>query len=346
MNSRISYVAGAILAAILAVSACQTMVSVSPAASDGQRGERLVIYSGRGENLIQPIIEQFKADTGIDVEVRYAGTAELAATLLEEGDNTPADIFFSQDAGALGALAEAGRLETLPSSILEQVDAHYRSAQDNWVGITGRARVLVFNTNNVDESELPADIHGLVDPKWKGRIGWAPTNASFQAFVTALRVLEGEDAAREWLNGMIANDVQFYDGNTAVVNAAGTGEIDLGLVNHYYLFQFLKEQGEGFPARNYYFPTPGAGTLVNIAGVGVLKGKGSPATDQFINYMLSNEAQQYFATETVEYPLTASVTIDPRLKPLEEIAVPNLDMGSLRDLQGTLQLLQDTGAIQ
>jgi iron(III) transport system substrate-binding protein len=279
--------------------------------------------------------------------VRYGGTAEMAATILEEGANSPADLFFAQDAGALGALALAGRLAPLPQELLDQVDPRFRSNDGDWVGITGRARTLVFNTDNVPADELPASVDELTDPKWQGRVGWAPTNGSFQAFVTALRLLEGEDAARAWLEGMIANDVQTYENNTSIVAAVGAGEIDLGLVNHYYIYQFLKEQGEEFPARNHFFPTPGAGSIVNIAGVGILEGAANrEAAESLAAYLLSDEAQQYFATETVEYPLAGNVPIDPSLKPLAELAVPELDLSSLEDLQGTLSLLQETGAIQ
>jgi iron(III) transport system substrate-binding protein len=187
----------------------------------------------------------------------------------------------------------------------------------------------------------------LTDSQWKGRVGWAPSNASFQTFVTALRLLDGEDAARQWLEAMIANDVQTYDGNDALVAAVGAGEVDLGLVNHYYLYQFLKEQGESFPAENYYFPTAGAGSIVNVAGAGVLNTAENPeAAQDFIRYLLSPEGQEYFASETVEYPLASGAAASADLPPLSKVAHPDLDLSNLDDLQGTLQLLQDTGAIQ
>jgi iron(III) transport system substrate-binding protein len=356
MKSRRLIVSVSLVLLILALGACQAISPTAPAApaAEGETATAapaaagsLVVYSGRSENLVAPVIEQFEAATGIDVEVRYGSTSEMAATILEEGANSPADVFFAQDAGALGALALEGRLAQLPAAILDQVDPRFESREGTWVGVTGRARTLVYNTDNVSPEELPAGVQDLTDPVWQGRVGWAPTNGSFQAFVTALRLLEGEEAARAWLEAMIANDVQVYENNAAIVTAVGAGEIDLGLVNHYYIYQFLKEQGEGFPARNHYLPTPGAGSIINIAGAGIIAGSENvAAAEQFINYLLSDEGQQYFATQTVEYPLAGNVEIDPTLKPLDEIAAPDLDLSNLEDLQGTLTLLQETGAIQ
>ena len=310
-------------------------------------GGELVIYSGRSENLVAPLIEEFEKETGINVEVRYGGTAEMAATILEEGDNSPADVFFAQDAGSLGALAQAGRLEKLPDDILNKVDARYRSPNGEWVGASGRARVLVYNTDQLQESDLPDNVFGLTDPKWANQVGWAPTNASFQAFVSAMRKLNGDDATRQWLEDMIANGVQSYDNNVAIVEAVGKGEIQLGLSNHYYLYRFLEEQGESFPARNYHFPDGGADALVNVAGAGVVNTTNQEELAlRFVDFLLSDEAQQYFADETVEYPLvTADVKVNPLLKPLSELNPPQIDLGDLSDLQGTLEMLQDVGAL-
>jgi iron(III) transport system substrate-binding protein len=311
-------------------------------------GGELVVYSGRSENLVAPLIEDFEEETGINVEVRYGGTAELAATILEEGDNSPADVFFAQDAGSLGALAEVGRLQVLPDEILDKVDARYRSPAGEWVGASGRARVLVYNTDQLQESDLPENVFGLTDPKWADQVGWAPTNGSFQSFVTAMRRINGDDATRQWLEDMIANGVQSYDNNVAIVEAVGKGEVQVGLVNHYYLYRFLEEQGESFPARNYYFPDGGADALVNVAGAGVLNTTNQAELAlRFVDFLLSTEAQQYFASETVEYPLiTEAIEINPLLRPLAELNPPQIDLSDLSDLQGTLEMLQDVGALQ
>lgn len=342
-----------LIAAILLLAACQpvqpTGTTSAPEAADetGEAEQTLVIYSGRSENLVDPIIQQFAAETGINVEVRYGGTSELAATIMEEGQNSPADVFFAQDAGALGALAKIGRLSVLPDAVLSAVPEELHSTNGDWVGVSGRARVLVYNTEELTEADLPSTIWGLTDEAWQGRLGWAPTNASFQSFVTALRVLEGEERAREWLEAMIANDIQAYPNNSAIVEATAAGEISVGLVNHYYLYRYLAEQGEGFPARNYYFPEANAGSIINVAGVGILNTAQHPDVAQrFVEFLLSQEAQQYFADETFEYPLTsADIEVPDILLPLSEIATPDIDLSDLDDLEGTLQLLQDVGAL-
>src|SRR5688572_7751087 len=181
--------------------------------------QSITVYSGRSEELVGPLIERFESETKIDVDVRYGDTAELASTILEEGANSPADVFFAQDAGALGAVAEAGLFDALPAAILDRVPLALRSPDGKWVGVSGRARVVVYDSRELTEADLPTSIHGFTDPAWSGRLGWAPTNGSFQAFVTALRVLEGEEAARAWLEGMVANEPRPYEGNTNIVQA-------------------------------------------------------------------------------------------------------------------------------
>jgi iron(III) transport system substrate-binding protein len=306
----------------------------------------LTIYSGRGEELVGALIDQFEQETGLNVEVRYGSTAEMAATILEEGPNSPADIYYGQDAGALGALAAAGRLAPLPDDVLNQVDPRFRSPDGLWVGTSGRARVVVYNTQKLSETDLPDDIFGFCAPEWQGRLGWAPTNGSFQAFVTALRVVEGEERAREWLSCIQANEPVVFPGNAPIVQAVGAGEIDAGFVNHYYLFQFLSEEGEDFPVRNYHPRAGDVGAMVNVAGVGIVDtSDNKEAAEAFVRFLLRESSQQYFNTETNEYPLSAKLQLNPILVPLSEIQTPNVDLTKLEDLDGTLQLLQELGIL-
>lgn len=306
----------------------------------------LVIYSGRSENLVGPLIEQFKTATGINVEVRYGSTTEVAATLLEEGANSPADVFFAQDPGGLGALANAGLLAPLPAALVNSVKPAFRSPDSLWVGVAGRARVIVYNTDSLTEADLPTDITGFTDSAWAGRIGWAPTNASFQAMVTAMRVLWGEAETHAWLEGIQANNPVVFEGNAPIVEAVGAGEIEVGFVNHYYLYRFLAEQGESFPARNYFLPSGGPGSLVMVAGAGRLAASKNDANAlAFIEYLVSAEAQQYFVEQTNEYPVVEGVAPPAGLTPIEELNVPDIALTALADLQGTTQLLQETGVL-
>ena len=306
----------------------------------------ITVYSGRTEKLVAPVIERLKKETGVDVKVRYGDTAQLAAAILEEGKNSPADVFFAQDAGALGALVNAQRLVKLPDSTLNKVDARFRAPKGEWVGLSGRARTVVYNTNALKEADLPDSLLGFADAKWKGKIGWAPTNGSFQAFVTALRVTAGEDTAKKWLEGVKANNPKVYQNNTAIVQAVGAGEIEVGFVNHYYLFAFLKEQGEAFPARNYHPRAGDAGSMINVAGAGVLDTSKNPkAAEKFIEFMLNKDSQQYFADQTFEYPTIEGIKTHPQLVPMSQIKTPQIDLGSLADLDKTLKLLRDTGVL-
>lgn len=306
----------------------------------------LVVYSGRSEELVGPIIARFQEETGIQVNVKYGDTTELASTILEEGANSPADVYFAQDAGALGALTNEELFAELSPDIVALVDPRFRAPEAQWVGISARARVVVYNTEELSEADLPASILDYTDPQWKGRLGWAPTNASFQSFVTAMRLSAGEEAASAWLSGIQANEPKVYANNTAVLEAVGSGEISVGFINHYYLFRKLAEVGDSYPARNYFFDNGDIGGLVNVAGVGILKTAQHPtAATAFVEFLLNEEAQTYFAEETEEYPLLSGVAADPILPPLESLNTPAIDLNSLSDLQGTLALLQSLGIL-
>lgn len=309
-------------------------------------GGTTTIYSGRNEDLIGPVLARCQALTGVKAEVRYGDSPEMAATILEEGDNGPASLFISQDAGLLGVLAREGRLAELPADLLERVDPRFRSPTGQWIGISGRARVAVYNTDLLTAADLPASVLDLTDPRWRGQVGWAPGNASFLAFITALRTLRGEDAARAWLEGMIANEPVAFDGNGAIVRAVGAGELSLGLVNHYYMYEIKEEEGEDFPIANHFFAGGDPGSLVNVAGLGILTGAPDAAPALAIaDCLLGTEAQTAFAAETYEYPLIAGIEPAAGLPPLADIESPDLDLTDLADLEGTQALLEDIGLV-
>ncbi|MXX92900.1 MAG: extracellular solute-binding protein [Chloroflexi bacterium] len=305
----------------------------------------LTVYSGRSQSLVDPILEEFELLTGIPIEVRYASTGEMAATLLEEGDKSPADVFFAQDPGGLGAVKPL--FMTLPEDIYDRSAAWASDPDNKWVGISGRARVIVYSTENISEDELPESIWDFTDPKWKGRIGFPPTNASFHVMVTAMRLDWSEEKTKQWLEGIMANDPIFYAKNTPTVAAAGAGEIDVGFVNHYYLHRFLAEEGEGFAARNFYTPSNDAGSLVMAAGAGILASTDAQEeAERLLKFLLGVTAQQYFATKTHEYPFNPAVQQSEHLPDLGDIGERfDIDLGLLDDLAGTQQLLQEVGAL-
>lgn len=331
------------LALALVVSACGPSPS-SPSAQAPAEDE-LVIYSGRNKNLVDPLLQDFYKQSGIKIFVRYGDSAELAAQLGEEGERTKADVFFSQDAGALGALGKAGRLDPLPSSVLDKVEPRYRATDGTWVGTSARSRVLAYDPRQVPPAAVPKSVFDLTDAKWKGKVGFAPTNASFQAFVTGMRKLAGEQKTRAWLQGMKANGMRSYDNNVRILDAVDRGEISLGLINHYYWYEKAAEVGKDkLNARLAFLGRGDPGALVNVAGVAVLKGtdKGD-AAGRFTDFLLSRQAQQYFADKTQEYPLLAGVPANRDLPPLQKLGAPDLDLATLDDLQRTLQLMEEVG---
>jgi iron(III) transport system substrate-binding protein len=308
---------------------------------------RITVYSGRGESLVKPLFEQFTRETGVQVEVRYADSAALAAQIVEEGSRSPADVFFSQDAGALGALSKRGLLASSPSEAVSAVDAKYRSRDNTWVGVSGRARVIAYNPQKVPEAEVPKSVFELTDPKWKGRIGIPPTNASFQAFVTAMRVQAGEARTKEWLAGIKANEPKTFTGNNPLLAAIDEGQVDIGLINHYYLFERIKNLGQDkVVARNAYTTNGDPGALINVAGVGVLKSTKAPAASaRFVNYLISRPAQEFFAEKTSEYPLASGVPAIAGLVPLAQVQSPDIDLSSLDTLEQTLTMIRESGLL-
>lgn len=327
-----------VVAAMLALTACGSQTETGS-------GDKLVVYSGRSEELVKPLIEQFSAETGIEVETRYASSGELAAQLLTEGDKSPADVFLSQDAGALGAVSKAGLLAPIDAETLAAVPEQYSAADGTWVGVSGRARVIVYNPTLAPNP--PDTIDGLLAPEWKGKIGFAPSNASWQSFVTGLRVVRGEDGAEQWLNAFKAQDPQAFENNVAVRDAVDSGQIPLGLANHYYLYELIHSKGPDAVVAANKFMAPGdPGGLVNVAGVGVLKTAPAPEkAQQFAAYLIGESAQKYFAEETMEYPLIAAVAPSAEMPPLADLQPPAVDLSQLDDIEATQELLVKTGLL-
>ena len=332
------------------IAACALAGGIAACGDDEESGSSddgtLTVYSGREEEYVGPLFDRYEEQAGTDVEIRYGDSAELAATIIEEGENTPADVFFSQDAGSLGALQQEGLLAPLGDSVLELVDARFRSSDGDWVGTSGRARAVAYDSEAVSESELPQSVLDFTDPEWEGRIGWAPTNGSFQAFVTAMRLTEGEDTTREWLEGIVANDPVAYADNEALRDGIAAGEVEVGFINHYYVAEVIEEEGADYPVELHFPPNGDVGALVNVAGAGVLAGADNAETGtEFIEFVLSEPEQEYFADTVKEYPLIEGAEADPTLVPLAEIEQPDVDLADLGDLKETLTLIEESGAL-
>ncbi|MFI6094542.1 iron ABC transporter substrate-binding protein [Lentzea sp. NPDC051213] len=325
-----------VVAALLA-----SMLTACSSAND------LIIYSGRNEQLVGALLKQLEDAVGIDVQVRYGGSGEMAAQLLEEGQGTEADVFFSQDAGALGAVGAQGRLAELPADVLGMVPQTYQARDKRWVATSARARVIAYDPRVVTEADLPKTIDDVVDPKWRGKIGYAPTNASWQAFVTSVRVLKGEDFAKEWLKKFAANDPKRYDNNVNILKAVDDGQLPFGLINHYYWYASAAEKG-GEANMKAKLHRVGGGdplALVNVAGVGVVQGSNqSEAAQKAVRFLLSEQAQRHFADQTAEYPANPDVKSSKhKLPPITDLHAPDIDLSKLSSLQETVKLLQEAG---
>jgi iron(III) transport system substrate-binding protein len=321
----------------IAVLAISTLGLTGCAATE----ESLTLYSGRKENLVQPLLDQFTEDTGIEVEVRYAGTSETAALILEEGDNTQADVFLGVGGAALGALSRGGAFVEIDQEILDLVPAKFRSVDDDWVGTSGRARIMVYNKENV--TQIPSSVMELSGPEWEDRIAIAPSYGSFQAFVTAMRVIEGDEKALQWLSAMSENAL-IFNKDEEVMEAVESGTADAGLVNHYYFYRRGVEDGfENLISEAGFFTSNDVGNLVNVAGAGMLND--SDQAKAFIEYLLSDAGQQYFSDETMEYPLTSGVQPSEKLIPLDQVPTAELDLNDIDQLDRTLELMREAGLL-
>lgn len=307
-------------------------------------GESVTIYSGRTKDLIGPILEDFADETGTDVNVKYGDSAELALLIAEEGDQSPADVFVSQNPGPMGFLQSEGLLAELSAEVIDLVPPEMASEDGNWVGLSGRRRVIVYNTELVDEADLPDSVLDLTAPEYEGRVAVAPTNGSFQDFVSAMRIALGDEATGEWLTGMAENDAPEYGNNNAIVEAVSRGEVPMGLVNHYYNERFLAEDPD-LPSENHFLPADDVGSLLIATAAAVLESSDDKElAEELVSWLLGEEAQQYFTDETFEYPLAAGVEPNPALDPFTADEVFTIDYAKLgADFETTLDLIRESG---
>ena len=340
-----------LLAALLVFAAallggCGFSTEDSGGGSNEPDTEGITLYSGRIPAAIGPAVDMYEKAEKRDVQVRFAETADLAATLVEEGDASPADVFFAQEPGAIAAVAEAGLLAKLPEDILDKVEPRFRDPAGRWVGITGRARVIAYNRDVVKESELPPSPFGLTAPKWDGRIGWSPATSSMQEYVTALRAKYGDERTKQWLEEMVDNGAVAFPDNVTIRDAIANGEIDVGLINHYYVAQGIAEGGPDYPV-GVYFPPGGLGSLMLLTSVGVLES--SDRKDEafdFVRSLLSKPSQAFFTSSSKEYPLARDAKADPSLSvPIEQIPASDSELVDLEELQATIDLMKESGAL-
>ncbi len=303
----------------------------------------LVLYSGRGESLVGPLLARFTQQTGIDVQVRYAGTPELARLILEEGASSPADIFWAQDIGSMGPLHRAGLLTPLDGSFFQKLLPSFRPEVATWLPVSGRVRVLYYNPQKLSLPQDGVSLKDLTSPNYRNRVGWAPTNASFQLSVAAMLQVWGRDQTLRWLQEMKANGARAYANNTALLEAIAAGEIDLALSNHYYLPRALASR-PNLPVASSAFKTGDAGNLLNFSSVGILRSsRNRQRAEKLLEFLISAEAQRYFVENTFEYPVIEGID-QPRSAPTIKdyrTKTPNFDYNRLDRIDDVLAVLRE-----
>jgi iron(III) transport system substrate-binding protein len=340
-------------------------VSVFVATSSQAATQSLTVYSGRSSGLVDPIVQQFKRDTGIDVKVRYATDAALFATLEEEGARSPADVYWVNTAGTLVNAAQKGLFSKLPASILKR-PAEFVPKSGLWTPLSARFRVVAFNPKTVNASQLPQTVLEMPKlGKFTGRIGWTPVYSSFQDFITAMRSVYGQTKTRTWLNDMKKLKPKAYPSNTAMLDAMRAGEIDVALTNHYYIQKIIAGVREGefegvaeekekptTPQPNvigtHYFKAGDVGNLELVTGAGILKtSKNSAVATMFLEYLLSAKTQALTTKTILEYPVVGGFALPKTLLPLSEAIKrsPKIDFEKLIDIDNTLKLLRDVGLL-
>ena len=300
----------------------------------------LTVYSGRGEFLVGELVEYIESQyDDFSLTVRYGGSTDLVNQIANEGDGSPADVFYSVNAGALGALADEGRTQTLSEEITGMVRGEFRT--EEWIGTSGRARTVPYNTDAYSAEDLPSDIMVYPD-EFDGTLGWAPSYGSCQAFITAMRILEGDEATREWLNGVVEAGIQAYPDEFAACQAVADGEIDAAFTNHYYIQRVLDGSPEA--SIDTAFTQGDAGAVFNVAGAAVVDtASDTTLAENFVRHLLSAESQDYFARSTFEYPLIPDVEPVGDLPTIDELDVPDIDLTQLSNLEATVDLMRDVG---
>jgi iron(III) transport system substrate-binding protein len=308
----------------------------------------LTLYSAQHHQMVDLLIQSFTKATGIKVRVHSGEAPEIANQIAEEGAQSPADVYFTENSPELTLLDEKGLLAKIAPATLAQVPARYSAADRSWAGVLARENVLAFNPSMIRESQLPASLLDLANPAWKGKIAIAPSDADFLPLVDAVMALKGRPAALDWLKGLKQN-AQVFDDDEGVVAAVDRGSVATGIINNYYWARLRAEQGaDKMHSQIHHFANHDIGGLVNVSGVGVLKSSKYPeAAQRFVAFLVSTPVQEMLGKSDIdfEYPLAKGVAPNPLLKPFDQLQPPEISMSQLGDDQQAAKLLRQAGLI-
>lgn len=306
----------------------------------------MTLYNGQHQSTTDPIVKAFQDATGITVKVRSGESDEFANQILEEGSRSPADVFYSEEAAPMNLLAEKGMLGTVAAEALKQIPEQYSDGEGRWVGVSARARAVVYNPDKIAAADLPPSIYDFAQDAWKGKVGFVPTSGAFREQIAAIIVLAGKDRAKDWLSGLKRNG-KVYSSNGTLLDAVDRGQIATGLINHYYWFQEAAEVGaDKMRSQLYYFGHHDPGALVNVSPAAMLKSSKHPELAQaFLAFLVSQAGQEVLAKVSAEYPLRPGVTSSRPLKPLSELEPPAITVAQLGDGQNALELEQEVNLL-
>ena len=327
-----------------ALLALSMVTALAATGCSGDDGPSIVVYNAQHEQLLEEIAPAFTEKTGIEVELRNGSDPEMAAQLIQEGDASPADVFLTENSPAMAAVEQAGLFAELDDKAIGPIPSQYRPDSRMWTGFVSRSTVLVYNTDMVDEADLPDSILDLADPEYAGKVSFSPTGADFQAIVAAVLELEGEERTRAWLQGLKDNGT-VYDGNDVVLESVNAGETAMGIEYHYYWYRDQVESGENSDnSALHFFGAKDPGAFLSISGAGVLKSSDNPdEAQQFVEFLTSQEGQQDLADSyALEYPLNPAVSLDPPVKPFTELEPPAVSVSDL-DSDKVVELMTEAG---
>lgn len=343
MSSRSKWRALALpLAALLAAA---PIVGCGDSSSDS--GDSLTLYSAQHEPISEAFAKGFEEENGTEVKIRYGEDEGLASQIEQEGDSSPADVVLTENTPPLEALSSKGLLSQVDSSTLSEVPEQFSSSNGDWVGVAARETVMVYNPDLISAGELPASILDLAKPEWKGKLAIAPSEPDFVPIVSAIEKLDGEEAAKEWLEGF-GDNAKRYNDNEGIIAAVDSGQIAAGIINHYYWFEAAAEEGKDkIPSKLHYFGNEDAGALVNVSGAGILASSGEQdLAQEFLAYLVSVEGQEAMTgSGDWEYPLNSEVAPPPGLEPFDSLEPPKVSPSDLGDGTAPLKLMQEVGLL-
>ena len=320
------------------VALAATLLTASTLSGCGVFGSPdLVIYNAQHEQLLDELVPMFEEESGLDVELRNSKDLEMANQIVEEGKDSPADVFLTENSPAMSIVDNAGLFAELPESATETIPEQYVPADRSWTGFLARSTVAMYNTDSMTEADMPASILDFAKPEWKGRVAFSPTGADFQAIVSAVLALEGEEATSAWLEGLKDNGV-IVQNNLVVMQSVDSGEVDAGIAYSYYWYRDQAENGTDSDSSDlYFFGNQDPGAFVSISGAGILaSSEHQEAAEEFVTWLTGTEAQQAMAESyALEYPLNPDASLNPDVKPFDELEPPQVDVASLNGPQVT-----------